>query len=53
MRVEGDLGNVPKPGDGSYDWIGYIAWEDMPYVANPSSIYYSDDDDDAGDINRS
>lgn len=35
VRKTNDLGYLPKPGDGSMDWIGITAWDDMPHSINP------------------
>lgn len=37
IRGAGD-GWIPQPGwDSAYDWTGYIPFEDLPFVENPSS----------------
>ena len=33
-------GLLPVPGDGRYEWQGYIAPEDMPSVVNPGEGYF-------------
>jgi penicillin amidase len=39
IRKNGD-GRLPVPGwTGEYDWEGYIPFEELPYVYNPSSGY--------------
>mmetsp|Transcript_19930 Transcript_19930/g.29646 ORF Transcript_19930/g.29646 Transcript_19930/m.29646 type:complete len:329 (+) Transcript_19930:68-1054(+) len=35
IRSKGQNGRMPTPGDGSADWLGFVAWEDMPYAENP------------------
>ncbi len=37
VRREGD-GSVPEPGDSdTYDWTGYIPFDDLPHAYNPAS----------------
>jgi penicillin G amidase len=37
MRLSGD-GTLPVPGwSGEYDWAGYIPFDELPYVLNPTS----------------
>ncbi len=39
IRKNGD-GTLPVPGwTGEYDWIGFIPFEEMPYLFNPASGY--------------
>ena len=39
VRAHGD-GTVPVPGwTGEYDWTGYIPYDDLPFVYNPSTHY--------------
>ena len=38
VRAAGD-GTAPAPGDGSHDWTGWIAQEDLPRVMNPEKGY--------------
>jgi len=38
IRAKGD-GTVPVPGTGEYEWTGYIPFDEMPFVYNPSSHY--------------
>jgi penicillin amidase len=39
IRLSGN-GTIPVPGwTGEFDWIGYIPFEELPYVFNPSSGY--------------
>lgn len=39
IRKNGD-GRLPVPGwTGEYDWLGYVAYEELPYVFNPESGY--------------
>jgi penicillin amidase len=38
IRASGHDGTVPVPGwNGTYEWKGFIPFEQMPYVLNPSS----------------
>ena len=39
IRQSNDFGYLPKIGDGSSDWIGITAWEDMPHSINPPDGY--------------
>ena len=34
-RVSGHTGKYPAPGDGSADWVGWLAYEALPSVVNP------------------
>jgi len=36
IRVPGDTGMIPMPGNGSYDWLGYIPFDSLPFTLNPS-----------------
>jgi penicillin amidase len=36
IRVSGHTGMVPVPGNGSYDWLGYIPFDSLPFSLNPS-----------------
>ena len=39
IRANGD-GSVPVPGwTGEYEWIGYIAFDELPYVFNPPTHF--------------
>ncbi len=33
-------GSLPMPGDGTYEWQGYVPIKSMPHVTNPSSGWY-------------
>ena len=33
-------GSLPIPGDGSYEWAGYVPIKSMPHVENPESGWY-------------
>jgi penicillin amidase len=39
VRVPGHSGMFPIAGNGSYDWVGYIPFEELPYTHNPSKGY--------------
>jgi penicillin amidase len=39
IRVEGHTGQFPVPGNGSYDWVGWIPRDELPYVKNPEKGY--------------
>jgi penicillin amidase len=40
IRPSGDFGKYPKPGwTGTYEWQGYIPFEDLPYAFNPPEGY--------------
>ncbi len=34
-------GLVPVPGDGRYEWNGYLPIKDLPHVANPDTGFYN------------
>ncbi len=38
IRAQGD-GTVPVPGTGEYEWLGYIPFEEMPFVYNPPTHF--------------
>lgn len=35
IRAKGAFGDVPRPGNGEWNWVGYVEWDDMPYTFNP------------------
>ena len=37
---KGWQGRLPVPGNGQYDWHGFVPIEDMPYLHNPESGWY-------------
>lgn len=39
MRVAGHTGAVPVPGNGDYDWQGFIDFDDLPRTADPKRGY--------------
>lgn len=41
VRVPGHSGMIPVAGNGSFDWIGWIPYDELPYVLNPSKGYIS------------
>ena len=39
LRPHGD-GRVPVPGwTGEHEWVGYVAWEELPHLADPATGY--------------
>lgn len=39
IRKEGHSGRFPVPGTGDWDYLGFIPWNEMPVVFNPSKSY--------------
>jgi penicillin amidase len=39
IRPSENTGAYPMPGNGHYDWMGYIPFEDLPSVLNPKQGY--------------
>lgn len=38
VRAKGD-GTVPVPGTGEYEWTGYVPFDELPFVFNPTTHY--------------
>ncbi|MGE5262426.1 MAG: penicillin acylase family protein [Acidobacteriota bacterium] len=38
VRAKGD-GTVPAPGTGEYEWTGYVPFDELPFVFNPTTHY--------------
>mmetsp|Transcript_20549 Transcript_20549/g.52793 ORF Transcript_20549/g.52793 Transcript_20549/m.52793 type:complete len:961 (-) Transcript_20549:499-3381(-) len=39
IRPAGHVGSYPVPGNGSYNWLGFIPFEQLPHVFNPDRDY--------------
>ena len=41
MRKEGHTGLYAVPGNGDYDWIGYVSPENAPQMINPEQVIHT------------
>ncbi len=38
VRAPGHSGLYPVPGNGSYDWVGFVPFQQLPAALNPEKV---------------